>query len=64
MSPNPEYLTINQVTELLQISKATVNRMLRDGRLPSYVVGKRRLIAKVDIDRYMESCRQEVVRQK
>jgi excisionase family DNA binding protein len=38
----PTYLTMQQVCNLLQISRATAQRMVRDGRLPKPTkLGKR-----------------------
>ena len=45
-----EYLTVKNVTELLQVSTSTVNNWKRSGVLPSYQIGGRVYFKRTDID--------------
>lgn len=39
-------LTIGQAAELLNVSKPTIERWIRDGRIPSYLVGRCRRLSR------------------
>lgn len=44
-----QFLTIKEASEFLKISVATMNRFMRDEKIPSYKVGGRRLFDKVEL---------------
>jgi excisionase family DNA binding protein len=41
--PDPEWMTIREVAELLRVSEVTVSRWIKQGRLPAARVGPRAL---------------------
>lgn len=51
--PEDEYLTTDQVAELLQLHRDTVRRMIREKRLPSVKVGKQYRIRRRDLDAWL-----------
>lgn len=60
MNDHTILLTIRETAEHLRVSRATVERMLADGRLPKIKVGASTRIARSDVTAYVESCRAEV----
>ena len=48
------FMTSDEVAELLQINKGTVSRMARDGRLPATRVGKQWRFRRVVINMLFE----------
>ena len=52
-APQP-YLTKAQLQEYLQISKATVERLMKEG-LPHYKLARRVLFKKAAVDAWLES---------
>ena len=46
----PPWLTISDAAEYLRVSPSTIGRMLKQGRVSSTYVGRRRLISRKDID--------------
>jgi excisionase family DNA binding protein len=51
--PGTLALSANQVAWLLGVSVNTVWNLLADDRLPSFTVGRRRLVAKSDIEAFI-----------
>jgi excisionase family DNA binding protein len=51
--PDPEFLTVPEVAARCRTSEETVRRWLRQGRLPSTGVGRRRLVRRADLDRLL-----------
>ncbi len=47
-----EMLTLDEVSRLLKMSKATVQRWCRDRRLPAAKIGKEYRIRREDLDRW------------
>jgi excisionase family DNA binding protein len=54
-------LDLNDVAQSLSISRRLVQQLLYDGALPSVLVGRRRLIARADLDAFVERLRVERV---
>lgn len=50
MTDTPQYLTIEQVCELLQLSRSTVNRRLADGTFTRLKIGGVVRIARAEIE--------------
>ena len=53
-----EWMTVEEVTTLLKVSKETVRRWIRDGALPVLVVGGRRggyRIRREELDRFIQA---------
>ena len=53
-----DLLTIEEAAELLRLNPGTLRHWLTAGRLPSYRVGRHRLLRRADIDAFVESCRE------
>jgi len=48
-----EYLTIDQVAELLNVSAKTIRRLVRRSELPGFKVGGQWRIKRADIDEWV-----------
>lgn len=59
MSAEPITLTIKGACRLSSLSEPTIRRAISSGALPSYKVGKRRLIATDDLRAWLDSHRTE-----
>jgi DNA binding domain, excisionase family len=58
MSVNDEILTVNEACKLLKISRPTLMRLLSEGKLRGFKVGKRvRRIRRCDVEKYIEGDR-------
>jgi excisionase family DNA binding protein len=44
-----EFLTLKEAASFLKISVATLNRVMREGKIPSYKIGGRRLFDKAEL---------------
>lgn len=53
-----EFLTLQEVADLLRVDARTVHRWIAAGRLVSYLPGKERLIKRADLDAFIESTRE------
>lgn len=49
-----EYLSVEDVTRLLKVSKGTIQRWCHDGELPAVKIGKAYRIRKEDLDKWYE----------
>lgn len=47
----PRLVSIGDTTELLGVSRSTVNRLMRSGALSTVAIGRRRLITAESIER-------------
>jgi len=52
--PYPEILTVEQVAAYLQLSKMTVYKYIREGRLPAAKIGKAYRIRRSDVEAFLE----------
>ena len=50
-----ELLSVEEVTRILKVSQATVQRWCRDGKLPAAKIGKSYRIRREDLDLWYES---------
>ncbi len=57
------FFTVNEVAELLRVSKLTVWRYINAGSLPAYKIGRDWRIKKSEFDAFIES-RRKVVKAK
>lgn len=57
MPEKPEFLTIQEVADLLRVDVRTVHRWIEAGRLITYLPGRVRLIKRADFDAFVESTR-------
>lgn len=55
----PRLLTRHEVANLLRVSRATVDRMIQDGRLRSIKVGRMRRIPLSSVDEWLERVQDE-----
>ncbi len=53
--------TVNELCESLRISRSTVYRLLRNGDLPAVRVSGCIRFRREDVDRFIESCREQEV---
>ena len=49
------YLSMNDASEYLSLSKITLHRLIKAGKIPSYKVGKKRLFDKTELDKWMQT---------
>ena len=54
-----KYLTIRETSNLLKVSISTLNRLVRDNRIPSYKVSDRRLFDKDELIQWVRTRRSE-----
>lgn len=56
VSPSgPRFLTALEVAERMRVSKMTVYRLIRSGKLPAVRVGKSFRVREEDVDKYLDS---------
>lgn len=48
-------LTINEITEILKVSKLTIYRYIKAGKLPAYKVGRDYRIKEKDFNQLLEN---------
>ncbi|MGJ9385799.1 helix-turn-helix domain-containing protein [Salipaludibacillus sp. CF4.18] len=51
---NPEIMTISQVAKYLQISEMTTYKLVQDGKMPGFKIGRHWRVKKDDLDIYIE----------
>lgn len=49
----PEFLTVEEVAELLRVSSRTVQRLLKEGKLPGVRVGRQWRIPRAELLAYL-----------
>lgn len=47
-------LTINEIIEILKVSKLTIYRYIKAGKLPAYKVGRDYRVRQDDFDKFLE----------
>jgi excisionase family DNA binding protein len=50
-------LGVKEVMQYLSLSRAHLYRLLAQGAIPSFHIGRRRLVMKSDLDRYIKDIR-------
>ena len=53
-----DYLTIDEVAAYLPVPQSTISQVCREGRLPAMKIGKRWIVDKQDVRRWMEKQKQ------
>jgi excisionase family DNA binding protein len=53
----PELLTVEETVELLRCGRTKVNALLWSGDLPSLKIGRRRLVRRADLQRFLDERR-------
>lgn len=56
--PYPEIMTVEQVASYLQLSKMTVYKYIREGKLPAAKIGKSYRIQRSDVEAFLEGAKQ------
>jgi excisionase family DNA binding protein len=49
-----ELLTVDETTRFLRLGRTRVHELLRSGELPSYKLGRRRLVRRTDLERFLD----------
>ncbi|HEX2026047.1 MAG TPA: helix-turn-helix domain-containing protein [Actinomycetota bacterium] len=49
------FITVNEVAQLLRVSKMTVYRLIRQGDLPAVRIGRGYRLREEDVHRYLDS---------
>jgi len=49
-----QFITIKEISTVIDVSVPTINRWIRNNYIPSYKIGKRRLFKKEEIDNWIE----------
>jgi len=52
-----EFLTLREAASFLKISVSTLNRVMREGNMPSYKIGGRRLFDKTELIEWVKKHR-------
>jgi excisionase family DNA binding protein len=55
----PELLTVDETIRTLRLGRTRVNEILRSGDLPSYKLGRRRLVRSRDIEEWLQRHKDE-----
>lgn len=50
-----KYLTVDEVSELLNVSRPSVYRFISNGDLPAQQVGKKKLFKKSDVEKFIST---------
>ena len=58
---SPQWLSIEEASTHLRVSPRTLHRLLRSQRIRAESVGRRRVIARTELDRYMNATEREDV---
>ena len=53
-------LTINEITAILKVSKLTIYRYIKAGKLPAYKVGRDYRVKQEDFDRFLEKSKRSI----
>ena len=60
----PEFFTVGQLADLLQLTQMTIYRMVNRGELPCYSIGRVKRFRRNDIEEFLESCRMPAPKRK
>jgi excisionase family DNA binding protein len=53
----PEFYTVKQLAELLQVTDMTIYRMVRRGELPCHSIGRAKRFRRTDVEAFLQRCR-------
>jgi excisionase family DNA binding protein len=53
----PEFYTVSQLAQLLQLTEMTIYRMVHRGELPCYSIGRVKRFRQSDIEAFLKRCR-------
>jgi excisionase family DNA binding protein len=54
-SSGPRFLTATEAAERMRVSKMTVYRLIKAGKLPAVQIGKAYRVKETDLESYLES---------
>jgi excisionase family DNA binding protein len=57
----PEFYTVGQLAELLQLTPMTIYRMVRRGELACHAIGRIKRFRRDDVETFLENSRQPAV---
>ena len=60
MKKNIEYLTVKEITAELRVSKYTVWRWIKTGKLVGYKIGREFLVRREDYDNFVQQRQQKL----
>lgn len=56
--PQPEFYTVGQLADLLQLTPMTIYRMVRRGDLACHAIGRIKRFRRDDVETFLENSRQ------
>jgi putative molybdopterin biosynthesis protein len=57
----PEFYTVGQLAELLQLTPMTIYRMVRRGELPCHAIGRIKRFRRGDVEAFLQKSRRPAV---
>lgn len=60
-APAISLMSMKDTCEYLGVTRQTIHRWLKQGKLSSYLLANRRLFRKVDLDRFVERSRESIL---
>lgn len=55
ISSSRQFLTVQELADIMRVSEMTVYRLIRDGSIPALRIGKHLRVASDDFDRFLQS---------
>lgn len=52
-----EMLNIDEVSAVLRVHPETLRRFIREGRISAYKIGRRKLIEKSEVEKFIKKCK-------
>lgn len=52
-----EMLNINEAATVLRVHPETLRRFIREGRISAYKIGRRKLISKEEMEKFIKKCK-------
>lgn len=52
-----EMLNIDEVSAVLKVHPETLRRFIREGRISAYKIGRRKLISKDEMEKFIKKCK-------
>jgi excisionase family DNA binding protein len=60
----PEFYTVRQLADLLQLTEMTIYRKVKRAELPCHSIGRVKRFRRRDIEKFLDGCRVPSVKQK
>jgi excisionase family DNA binding protein len=58
------YFSISETSEYLTITRVTLYRLVKQGEIPSYKIGGRRIFDKIELDKWVHSKRDKIKKER